>query len=62
VHAAKWLNYGQADLSFTEPEAAQFLNDVMGLRLDARSVAALEERTEGWIGRLADGSALHARP
>ena len=38
-----------ADLSFTEPEAAQFLSDVMGLRLDTRSVAALEERTEGWI-------------
>ena len=41
-----------ADLSFTEPEAAQFLNDVMGLRLDAGSVAALEERTEGWIAGL----------
>jgi len=41
-----------ADLSFTEPEAAQFLNDVMGLRLDTRSVAALEERTEGWIAGL----------
>jgi LuxR family maltose regulon positive regulatory protein len=41
-----------ADLSFTEPEAAQFLNDVMGLRLDAKSVAALEERTEGWIAGL----------
>ena len=41
-----------ADLSFTEPEAAQFLNDVMGLRLDAGSVAVLEERTEGWIAGL----------
>jgi len=38
-----------ADLRFTEPEAAQFLNGVMGLHLDARSVAALAERTEGWI-------------
>ena len=38
-----------ADLRFTELEAAQFLNDVMGLHLDARSVAVLEERTEGWI-------------
>jgi ATP/maltotriose-dependent transcriptional regulator MalT len=38
-----------ADLRFTEPEAAQFLNEVMGLHLDAGSVAALEERTEGWI-------------
>ena len=41
-----------ADLRFTEPEAAQFLNDVMGLRLDAGSVAVLEERTEGWIAGL----------
>jgi LuxR family maltose regulon positive regulatory protein len=41
-----------ADLRFTEPEAAQFLNDVMGLRLDDSSVTALEERTEGWIAGL----------
>ena len=41
-----------ADLRFTEPEAAQFLNDVMGLRLDAGSVAVLEERTEGWVSGL----------
>ena len=41
-----------ADLRFTEPEAAEFLNDVMGLQLDAKSVAALEERTEGWIAGL----------
>ena len=40
------------ELSFTEPEAEQFLNDVMGLSLDARSVAVLEERTEGWIAGL----------
>jgi ATP/maltotriose-dependent transcriptional regulator MalT len=38
-----------ADLGFTEPEATQFLNDVMGLGLDARSIAVLQERTEGWI-------------
>ena len=38
-----------ADLRFTPAEAAQFLNDVMGLRLDAESVAMLEQRTEGWI-------------
>lgn len=37
------------DLRFTETEAAQFLNDIMGLHLDARSVAVLAERTEGWI-------------
>ena len=41
-----------ADLRFTEPEAAQFLNELMGLRLDARSVAVLEERTEGWVAGL----------
>jgi LuxR family maltose regulon positive regulatory protein len=41
-----------ADLSFTEPEAAQFLNDMMGLRLDAGSVAVLAGRTEGWIAGL----------
>lgn len=41
-----------ADLCFTEPEAAQFLNDVMGLHLDPGSVAVLEERTEGWIAGL----------
>jgi LuxR family transcriptional regulator, maltose regulon positive regulatory protein len=38
-----------SDLRFTETEAAQFLNEIMGLRLDALSVAVLEERTEGWI-------------
>jgi len=41
-----------ADLRFTETEAAQFLNDVMDLHLDARSVVLLEERTEGWIAGL----------
>jgi LuxR family maltose regulon positive regulatory protein len=41
-----------ADLRFTEPEAAQFLNEVMGLRLDEGSVSVLEERTEGWIAGL----------
>jgi LuxR family transcriptional regulator, maltose regulon positive regulatory protein len=41
-----------ADIRFTEAEAAQFLNDVMGLHLDAGSVAAIEDRTEGWIAGL----------
>ena len=41
-----------ADLRFTPPEAAQFLNDVMALHLDAPSVELLEERTEGWIAGL----------
>jgi len=41
-----------ADLRFSESEAFQFLNDVMGLHLDTASVAILEERTEGWIAGL----------
>ncbi|MBN2503002.1 MAG: hypothetical protein JXB38_19640, partial [Anaerolineales bacterium] len=41
-----------ADLRFTESETAQFLNEVMGLQLDAAAVIALEQRTEGWIAGL----------
>lgn len=41
-----------ADLRFTEPEATRFLNEVMDLHLGAEAVAALEERTEGWIAGL----------
>lgn len=41
-----------ADLRFTPTEAGLFLNDVMGLHLDADAVALLEERTEGWIAGL----------
>jgi LuxR family maltose regulon positive regulatory protein len=41
-----------ADLRFTESEATQFLNDIMGLHLEPGSVAMLEERTEGWIAGL----------
>jgi LuxR family maltose regulon positive regulatory protein len=41
-----------ADLRFSDPEAAQFLNDVMGLGLDIGSVAMLEGRTEGWVAGL----------
>jgi LuxR family maltose regulon positive regulatory protein len=41
-----------ADLRFTETEAAQFLNEVMGLHLEAGSVTTLEVRTEGWIAGL----------
>jgi LuxR family transcriptional regulator, maltose regulon positive regulatory protein len=46
------LELRAADLRFTVPEAAQFLNQVMGLRLEQGSVAALAERTEGWIAGL----------
>ncbi|MDQ2885782.1 MAG: LuxR C-terminal-related transcriptional regulator [Chloroflexota bacterium] len=38
-----------ADLRFTASEAAAFLNQVMGLNLSADDIAALEDRTEGWI-------------
>jgi len=40
------------DLRFTPSEAANFLNQVMGLNLSAEDVAALETRTEGWIAGL----------
>jgi LuxR family maltose regulon positive regulatory protein len=40
------------DLRFSLPEAAEFLNQVMGLELSAADVAALEARTEGWIAGL----------
>jgi LuxR family maltose regulon positive regulatory protein len=41
-----------ADLRFTNSEAAEFLNEVMGLNLDADSITTLEERTEGWVAGL----------
>ena len=41
-----------ADLRFTASEAAEFLNPVMGLKLSAEDIAALETRTEGWIAGL----------
>ncbi len=41
-----------ADLLFTPAEAADFLNQVMGLGLTDEAVAALEARTEGWVAGL----------
>jgi LuxR family transcriptional regulator, maltose regulon positive regulatory protein len=41
-----------ADLRFTPAEAAEFLKEVMGLSLSAADIAALEDRTEGWIAGL----------
>jgi LuxR family maltose regulon positive regulatory protein len=41
-----------ADLRFTPSEAAEFLNQMMGLNLSAENIAALETRTEGWIAGL----------
>jgi LuxR family maltose regulon positive regulatory protein len=55
---ARWRARGQiielraADLSFSEPEAERYLNQVMGLGLDPDSVRLLSERTEGWIAGL----------
>jgi LuxR family transcriptional regulator, maltose regulon positive regulatory protein len=41
-----------ADLRFSPSEAAEFLNQVMGLTLSAEDIEALENRTEGWIAGL----------
>ena len=41
-----------SDLRFTPDEAAAFLNQGMGLEISADDVAALEQRTEGWIAGL----------
>ena len=55
---ARWRARGElaeiraAELRFTPGEAAAYLTEMMGLRLTARDVAALEGRTEGWIAAL----------
>ncbi len=41
-----------ADLRFTGSEVARLLNGVMDLSLGPAEIAALEERTEGWIAGL----------
>lgn len=40
------------DLRFTSAEAAEFLNQMMGLNLSDQNITALESRTEGWIAGL----------
>jgi LuxR family maltose regulon positive regulatory protein len=40
------------DLRFATSEAADFLNQVMGLNLSPEDITALETRTEGWIAGL----------
>ena len=40
------------DLAFSSSEAAEFLNQTMGLKLSASDITALERRTEGWIAGL----------
>jgi LuxR family maltose regulon positive regulatory protein len=39
-------------LRFSREEAAEFLNDIMGLELSPEQIEALERRTEGWIAGL----------
>src|SRR5258707_5929197 len=53
VRAERHLTEGRVtDLRFTPSEAAAFLNQVMGLTLEAPDIAALARRTEGWIAGL----------
>lgn len=40
------------DLRFSQPEASDFLNQVMNLKLTSAEVAILDARTEGWIASL----------
>jgi LuxR family maltose regulon positive regulatory protein len=40
------------DLRFTPSEAAEFLNQGMGLNLEAQDIVRLSTRTEGWIAGL----------
>ncbi|MGD9147374.1 MAG: hypothetical protein PVI80_17530, partial [Anaerolineae bacterium] len=42
----------QNDLRFSLDEAAEFLNEAMGLGLSSEEIAALASRTEGWIAGL----------
>ena len=42
----------QNDLRFSLDEAGEFLNEVMGLGLSPKEIAALASRTEGWIAGL----------
>ncbi len=46
------LELRAADLRFASVEAAEFLNQVMGLDLVAEDIVVLETRTEGWIAGL----------
>jgi LuxR family transcriptional regulator, maltose regulon positive regulatory protein len=55
---ARWRARGELnelrgnDLRFTADEAANFLNDLMGMKLTPEDIAALEAHTEGWIAGL----------
>ncbi|MCB9077346.1 MAG: hypothetical protein H6631_07125 [Anaerolineaceae bacterium] len=43
---------GIQQLRFTHEEAADFLNQVMGLNLTRETIGAVEARTEGWVAGL----------
>ncbi|MCU1476446.1 MAG: hypothetical protein JWQ64_1139 [Subtercola sp.] len=46
------LELRQSDLAFTEPEAAQLLQEVAGRPIEAESVGVLFAKTEGWAAGL----------
>ena len=57
------LEIRSQEMRFTLQEAATFLNDRMGLALSPQEVAALENRTEGWIvGLQMAALSMHQRP
>ncbi len=65
---ARWRVRGElveiraADLRFTSAEATAYLTAATGLDLAAADIAALEERTEGWIAALQLAAlSLHGR-
>ncbi len=45
--ALNWI--GSRDLRFTPEEAAQFLQQTMGLQLNSQQIAQLDEQVEGWV-------------
>ncbi|MBK8905490.1 MAG: AAA family ATPase [Anaerolineaceae bacterium] len=45
--ALNWI--GSRDLRFTPDEAAQFLQQTMGLRLNHQQIEQLDEQVEGWV-------------
>ncbi|MCA9979506.1 MAG: AAA family ATPase, partial [Anaerolineales bacterium] len=52
-----------SDLRFTPQEAADFLNQIMGFTLTEQEIAALEQRTEGWVAGLQMAAlAMQGRP
>ena len=46
-NALNWV--GSRDLRFTQDEAAQFLQQTMGLQLNSSQIAQLDAQVEGWV-------------